>query len=390
MIKEIDTGARTATLVINPNYAGNFEGVKPQIATLVITKSNTDTQFDNFKTGEVNILDSLSDGSEVNTAMDLVEQGGYSYCQFERNGYGKLMFQCDGGPTQFQAVRHAIAYLLDRNEFANTFCQGYGSVVHGPYGLAMWMYKESEELFAEKMNTYAYNPAKAIELLEADGWTLNADGTAYSGTGLRYKEVTAEEAGDYAKNVTLADGRILMPLHIMWSSSEGNPVSDLLATMLAEGAQVADAGMVIEQNIMTFSELLNYMYRDGSVDPKYEIFTYGMYNLATNFTPVYDMSFNWSLDPYYIEMGYNQNYLFDERMDNLSMDMVYKAESGDDATYLDYWQQYILLWNELLPEVPLYSNVYFTIFPEWLEGYVQTSLWEFESAVIYASIKNAE
>ena len=388
VIKSIDTGALEAVLEINPNYAGNFEGVKPSIQQLVIVKSDVATQFDALATGAINLLDTLSDGTEVNTALDMVAQGGYQTVSFERNGYGKLMFQCDFGPTQFQAVRHAVAYLLDRNEFANTFCQGFGAVVHGPYGLAMWMTKESEELFADEINTYSYDPAKAVEILEADGWVLDAEGNAYV-SGLRYKEVTAEEAGDYEGNITLADGRILMPLYIRWSSSEANPVSELLVTMLSEGQQTADAGMVIEQSVMTFSELLNYMYRDATQGDQYGVPTYGMYNLATNFTPAYDQSYSFSLDPQYVALGYNVNYIFDEELDQLSMDMVYGVESTDREGYLDLWQQFILKWNELLPEVPLYSNVYYTIFPEWLENFSESSLWEFSQAIVYASIKGA-
>ena len=389
VMKSVDTGALEAVLEINPNYAGNFEGVKPQIQQLVIVKSDTATQFDALATGAIDVLDSLSDGTEVNTALDMEAQGGFKTVSFERNGYGKIQFQCDFGPTQFQAVRHAVAYLLDRNEFANTFCQGFGSVVHGPYGLAMWMYKESEELFADEMDTYSYDPAKAVELLEADGWVLDAEGNAYV-SGVRYKEVTAEEAGDYEGNVTLADGRILMPLYIRWSSSEANPVSELLVTMLSEGQQTADAGMVIEQTVMTFSELLNYMYRDATQGDQYGVPTYGMYNLATNFTPAYDQSFAFSLDPAYVELGYNTNYIFDEELDKLSMDMVYGVDPSDREGYLDLWQKFILKWNELLPEIPLYSNVYYTIYPEWLEGFTESSLWEFNQAVVYASINGAE
>lgn len=389
VIKSVDTGALEAVLEINPNYAGNFEGVKPQIQQLVIVKSDTATQFDALKTGAIDVLDSLSDGTEVNTALDMVAQGGYETVSFERNGYGKIQFQCDFGPTQFQAVRHAVAYLLDRNEFANTFCQGFGSVVHGPYGLAMWMFKESEELFADEMDTYAYDPAKAVEILEADGWVLDAEGNEYV-SGVRYKEVTPEEAGDYELNVTLADGRILMPLYIKWSSSEANPVSELLVTMLSEGQQTADAGMVIEQTVMTFSELLNYMYRDATQGDQYGVKTYGMYNLATNFTPVYDQSYSFSLDPQYVELGYNTNYIFDEELDKLSMDMVYGVDPSDREGYLDLWQQFILKWNELLPEIPLYSNVYYTIYPDWLNDFVESSLWEFNQAVVYASIEGAE
>ena len=392
MIKSLDTGALTATLEINPNYNGNFEGQKPSIQTVVIVKAEDDTMMDAFKTGEINFLSQLGEGDKINAALDLVDAGGFNYCHYTRNGYGKLMFQCDFGPTQFAAVRQAVAYLLDREEFANTFCGGYGSVVHGPYSTAQWMYQDSEELFNEKLNTYSYDPAKAIEVLEADGWTLNADGTEYSGSGLRYKEVTEAEAGDFALNVKLDDGRILMPLHIMWSSSEGNSVSALLATMLANGKQTADAGMEIEQSVMTFSELLNWMYRDTSVGDQYGVRTYGMYNLATGFADVYDYAYNFASDPEsdYVKQGFNQNYIFDKQLDDLTMDMVYKVAPGDDAGYLDYFQKYIIRWNELLPEIPLYCNEYHTFFPDWLKNYNESSLWDFQKAIVYASIEGAE
>ena len=392
VIKSIDTGALTATLEINPNYAGNFEGQKPSIQTIVVVKSEDDSKMDAFTTGEITFLSQLSEGDQIKTALELVDSGKYNYCHYTRNGYGKIQFQCDGGPTQFQAVRQAVAYLLDREEFTNTFTGGYGSVVHGPYSTAQWMYEDSEELFNEKLNSYAYDPAKAVEVLEADGWTLNADGTPYSGTGVRYKEVTAEQAGDYALNVKLADGRILMPLHIMWASSDGNPVSTLLATMLANGKQTADAGMVIEQNVMAFSELLNWIYRDTTVGDQYGVFTYGMFNLATGFADVYDYAYNYASDPdsKYVKMGYNQNYIFDKELDDLSMDMVYKAAPGDDAAFLDYFQKFIIRWNELLPEIPLYCNDYHTFFPSWLKNYNESSLWDFQRAILYASIENAE
>ena len=392
VIKSIDTGALTATLEINPNYAGNFEGQKPSIQTIVVVKAEDDSKMDAFTTGEITFLSQLSEGDQIKTALELVDSGKYNYCHYTRNGYGKIQFQCDGGPTQFQAVRQAVAYLLDREEFTNTFTGGYGSVVHGPYSTAQWMYEDSEELFNEKLNSYAYDPAKAVEVLEADGWTLNADGTPYSGTGVRYKEVTAEQAGDYALNVKLADGRILMPLHIMWASSDGNSVSALLATMLANGKQTADAGMVIEQNVMAFSELLNWVYRDTTVGDQYGVFTYGMFNLATGFPEIYDYAYNFASDPdsKYVKMGYNQNYIFDKELDDLSMDMVYKAAPGDDAAFLDYFQKFIIRWNELLPEIPLYCNDYHTFFPSWLKDYNESSLWDFQKAILYASIENAE
>ena len=177
-----------------------------------------------------------------------------------------------------------------------------------------------------------------------------------------------------------------MGCEIEWSSSEGNSVSELLGIMLANGEQTAAAGIKINQNIMSFAELLNYMYRDASQGDKYGVPTYCMYNLASNFTSLYDQSFSFTLDPKMVADGYNTDFIFDEQLDQLSMDMVYGVEAGDDEGYLEVWKAFIQRWNELLPEVPLYSNIYISVYPEWLEGYEQDSYWNFEQAILYASI----
>ena len=173
---EFDQASKQATLTINKNYQGNFEGQKPSIEKIVITKAEDATWADALKTGAFNFYDTITDGEQVNQAMDIIEDEenkaklgyGFGYTQFDRPGYGKLMFQCDFGPTQFIAVRHAVAMLLDRNEFANTFCQGWGGVVNGPYGTAMWMYQDGQEWLDENLDNYAYNPDAAKQLLIDD------------------------------------------------------------------------------------------------------------------------------------------------------------------------------------------------------------------------------
>ncbi|MBQ6519250.1 MAG: ABC transporter substrate-binding protein [Anaerolineaceae bacterium] len=390
---EFDQASKQATLVKNEYYQGNFEGQIPSIEKIIITKAEDATWADALKTGAFNFYDTITDGSQVNTAMDLIEDDenidklgyGFDYVQFDRPGYGKLMFHSDFGPTQFINVRHAIAHLLDRNEFANTFCNGWGGVVNGPYGTAMWMYQEAEEWLDENLDNYAYNPEKAVELLIEDGWIYDEKGNDYV-EGIRYKKVTPEEAGTYAHNVTLEDGTILMPLIIEWASSEGNSVSDLLSVMLANGEQTAAAGVKINQNVMSFAELLNYMYRDATQGDKYGVPTYCMYNLASNFTSLYDQAYSFTLDPKLVADGYNSDFIFDEELDKLSMDMVYGVEAGDDDAYLEIWQNFIQRWNYLLPEVPLYSNIYVSVFPDWLEGYDQSSYWDFNQAILYADI----
>ena len=380
-----DKSALQATLTINENYNGNFEGVFPSIEKIVVVKAEDATWADAIKTGAFNFYDTITDGSQINTALDIIEEGGFEYTQFDRPGYGMINFACDFGPTQFLAVRQAIIKLLDRNEFANTFCMGWGGVVNGPYGTALWQYQDSEEWLDENLDPYTYDPAGAVALLEEDGWVLNAEGGEWT-EGIRYKKVTAEEAGTYKHNVTLADGTILMPLIIEWSSSEGNSVSDLLKVMLAESDATKAAGVQINQNVMTFTELLNFYYRDSSQGDQYGVPTYGMFNLATNFSPLYDQSYSFTSDPELVALGYNLNYLFDDVLDWLTMEMVYGVDSTDTETYLILWQKFIQRWNALMPQVPLYSNVYVTMYPDWLEGYEQDSFWDFYQAIVYATV----
>ena len=386
-----DQSSREIVLEVNENYNGNFEGQKPGIQKLVIVKTSEDTVMDMITTGQIQIYSGIADGSEVNAVMDLIEAGtiNSSTSQYDRAGYGYFGFACDLGPTQFTEFRQAIAYLLDRVEFAQTFCKGWGSVVHGPYCTAFTMTAKTD--IEKKINHYDYNPEKAVELLKQAGFVYNADGSDYvDGSGeVRYAKVTEEQAKYYDSfNKVLADGTILMPATINWASSEGNAVSALLSTMLANSEATKAAGVSIVKTEMTFPELLNYMYRQDSygLGGDYSMPTYNMFNLATGYNGgVYDESYNWTTDPEYIEQGYNVQHLYDEQLDKLSMDMVYGVEPSDEATYLDLWEKYIIRWNELLPMVPLYSNIYVTVYPNTIDNYAEDSFWGFERAILYAN-----
>lgn len=386
-----DQSSREIVLEVNENYNGNFEGQKPGIQKLVIVKTSEDTVMDMITTGQIQIYSQIADGSEVNAVMDLIEAGtiNSSTSQYDRAGYGYFGFACDLGPTQFTEFRQAIAYLLDRVEFAQTFCKGWGSVVHGPYCTAFTMTAKTD--IEKKINHYDYNPEKAVELLKQAGFVYNADGSDYvDGSGeVRYAKVTEEQAKYYESfNKVLADGTILMPATVNWASSEGNAVSALLSTMLANSDATKAAGVSIVKTEMTFPSLLSYMYRqetNGAVGD-FTVPTYNMFNLATGYNGgVYDESYNWTTDPEYIEQGYNVQHLYDEQLDKISMDMVYGVEPGDEATYLSLWEKYIIRWNELLPMVPLYSNIYVTVYPNTIDNYAEDSFWGFERAILYAN-----
>lgn len=357
MFDSYNQSSYSYTLKANPNYAGNYEGRTAQIETVIYKYTPQDTMMDEIKTGSVDLLLMATDGKEINAGLDMVEAGTHDYISYSRNGYGQLIFKCNAGPTQFLEVRQAIAYLLDRNEFTKTFTGGHGSVVNGQYGNSQWMVEDAADEVAA-LNAYNYSKDEAVRLLEEGGWTLNKDGSPYSGTGLRYKEVDGE----------------LMPLSIKWCSSENNSVSDLLVTMLEKNPDVEAAGMEIQQNIVTFSELLDAYYTDKG--------DYNMFNMGEGFSIPFDVAEQWEIDG-----SYNYNRLNDEQLATLAFDLN-TVEEGDDETYLAKWVQFQQRWNELLPNVPLYSNEYHDFFLNKVKGIEdKNDIWDISHQIVYMWIE---
>lgn len=357
MFESYDKSNYTYTLKANPNYVGNFEGRKAQIETVIIKYTPQDTMMDEIKTGSVDYLLQAVDGKEINAGLDMVEAGTHDYISYPRNGYGQLIFKCNVGPTQFAEVRQAIAYLLDRNEFAKTFTGGHGGVVNGMYGNSQWMVEDAADEIAE-LNAYNYSKDEAVKVLEEGGWTLDKDGNPYSGNGLRYKEV---------------DGK-LMPLSIKWCSSENNSVSDLLVTMLEKNPDVAEVGMEVNQNVVTFSELLEAYYNDKD--------DYNMFNMGEGFSVPFDIAEQWEIGG-----SYNYNRIEDEQLAKLAAGLN-TIEEGDDETYLATWVQFQQRFNELLPNLPLYANEYHDFFLTKVKGAEgKNDIWDISKQIVYMWIE---
>ena len=366
-IESYDASTKVAVLKVNDKYKGNYEGQKPLIETLIYKSVTSQTALDELETGQVDLLTGMGGGDEINAGHDLVGKGGFSYSSYPRSGYGKLNIVCDFGPTQFIEVRHALAHLLDRNDFARTFTGGYGSVVNGPYGEAMWFYQETKAELNEKLNQYSYSLEDAIKVLEEGGWTLNSEGGEYT-EGIRYKEVDGE----------------LMPLILNWGSSENNPVSELLVVKLQNNPDVAAAGMKIEQTILTWDELLNYLYRDASKGDKYGVPTFHLFNLASGFDPVYDRQFEYTLDEELIALGYNSNFIRDQELYDLAKNMVL---TNDDDEFKQNFVDFIVRWNYLLPDIPLYSNIYHDFYNDKLKDWEPNDLMELADIILYAYVE---
>lgn len=311
VVESYDEGDKSAILTLNPNFPGNYEGVKPSIAKVIYKKSVSATQLDDLKSGGVDVLMGITGGDETDEAVAACDNsnGAFVYTHYSRAGYGKLQFRNDYGPAQFTAVRQAITYCLDRASFAKTFTGGYGGVVDGAYYAGSWMYKEAAAN-GMLLNAYDTSADTAIAVLEADGWIYDANGEPYV-EGVRYKKIPAEYADENDKTYKSIDGAYVttkvgddyyMPLVLNWYGTTDNPFSDLLVTDFEQGANIAAAGIVIQKTTGDFSPMLDEFYQQAvygfySGTPMYSCFNY-----ATGFTSAaYDYSYTWSIDPSFYE-----------------------------------------------------------------------------------------
>lgn len=307
VVKSYDSADKSAVLELNPNFKGNYEGVKPTIAKVVYKKIVSSTQLEDLKAGTLDVIAGNTGGDETNEALALADgsDGKYVYTHYSRAGYGKLGFRADYGPAQFTEVRQAVAYCMDRAKFAKDFTGGYGGVVDGPYYSGSWMYKAAVDQ-GMILNAYATSVDSAIEVLTEGGWVYDAEGNDYV-EGVRYKKIPGDIATENDINYKSKDGAYVttkvgddyyMPLVLNWYGTSDNPFTDQLMTGFASNDNMIAAGFNVQYTIGDFAPMLDELYQAAvygyySGSPMYSVF-----NFATGFTSAaYDYSYQMTIDP---------------------------------------------------------------------------------------------
>ncbi len=318
-VESYDAATRVATLKRNEHYKGDHRG-KASIDKISYVKIIGETQLDQLKKGRVDVLASITGGEETKAALALVDGVNFKETHYDRAGYGKLAFRCDFGPTQFAEVRRAVMHTIDREEFAQVFTGGYGSVVHAPYHAGSATYHAVKDSL--KLNRYAYSVQAAKAELEKGGWVYDEKGEPYQeGVGVRYKKLSGYEktynnlrfaSTDNKYKTVKVNGEYYMPLVINWMGTQPNTVTDQLITAWQNNE---NAGSKIGGYITYASADLNSaLYGEYCQMPAYG-FTrarYGAVNFATGFTgAAYDQSFAWTIDPAKFD-NYSMNFLKDE------------------------------------------------------------------------------
>lgn len=361
---------------LNPYYKGNYEGVKPVIDTLTLLPAQADTMIADLRDGKYDLLNKCVDAKTITDGLALRESG-FVAANYARLGYGFCAFACEKGAQQFAAVRQAIAYSVDKDAFVAEYLGGYGMPVYGYYGMGQWMSLAAmgslrpegisareatqwDKLNLEGLNRYVPDAEAAKALLVKDGWTLNASGAPYAEgvDSVRYKKVNGE----------------LMPLSIRFAQAEGNDGAAMVAAQLQ--AALPKLGFAFAVDVVPFPDLLADYYRQNG-ERKYD-----MNFMATNFLSVFD--------PYHVfgaeqaDTGtVNPSGLYDQKLTQLALKM-HRTQPLDFLAYEKNWMAFQQRYNELLPTLPLYSNVYFDFHASKLQNYEPSSYASWPAAILYA------
>lgn len=353
-----DRESGEASFQRNEYYLGNFEGETPQIETIRFVNVTNENLLDRLASGEIDIVNKVTDGQVIDAYM-ASGMSNLDSVNYPRSGYGFMAFACENVVTGSQNVRQAIAMLTDADAYVEDFLGAYGQRVYANYGLGQWMVDEGQEEIAD-LPAYDYDPEGAVDLLEADGWTLNEAGEPYGGNGVRYRRE--------------ADGS-LTKLELNWAALADNTGCEKLQKYTVENLR--QAGFEVNVDEMGFTQMLNVYYR--RVDRSYNLFY-----LASNFTMVYDPYYSVSSDE--IHQGIqNTTGIDDAQLTELAKEMR-STVSGDIETYVSRWAKFQQRYAEVLPTYPLYSNAYFDVYNSRIKNYHPDWYHSWAVAIVYAQL----
>jgi hypothetical protein len=139
---------------------------------------------------------------------------------------------------------------------------------------------------------------------------------------------------------------------------------------------LAQVGIKLELVPAPMQDLLHAYYRETER-------TTDMIYLATNFHVIVDPSITYSTDDTLGHKVWNNTYSDDDELyfDARSMR---KTEPGDVYEYVSKWMAFQKRYNTILPTIPIYSNVYFDFFTQYLQNYEITAQVTWSQAILLA------
>ena len=357
----------TAEFEINPYYKGNAKDKKPLIDSLTFTLAQNETMADEFSAGNFGLLNKVTKADTVQKLLPMIGQG-YQMVNYPRTGIAFISFNGHNPALQSKTVRQALDWCMDRDEIIGAYTGYYGLRVDSYYGLGQWMYglvngsiaapvdppenendysalmayeRELEEwskLSLDDLTEYEMNLNVANLLLDNDGWVMNE-------VGLREKEIDGER-------VTLSF-KLIYP--------EGNKINKVLEELWVSNLQ--ECGIELTMEAVPMPELVaRYMLNEG--------WNADMIFVARNFEGAFDPSSYFRMAEKDGKTTYSwfTSEIGSEELYQAAVDMR-RTEPGQVLEYVQKWLKFIDLFNDELPEIPIYSNVYFDFYTPELQDY---------------------
>ena len=349
-------------------------------------------------------------GTGTNKAVEIQQQN------YPRIGLAFLTFTYENPTVHEMEVRQAMAWCMDRKQMTEDYCGAYGMVVNGYYGIEQWEYllinglldypvvlaEEDSDLAPEEIERLkqfpyrlaateaeydqlvgkweslsldgltdynVYEPSdtgrtektgirKANELLDKAGWTLNRNGKTY-------------QPGKDDVRCKMIDGT-LTALDLTMMYPRGNHIADTIQENFLDN--LAEAGIRVTLVPEDMEELLKSYYREKDR-------TTDMIYLGTDFHVIVDPSITYSTDPTPDHLLWNNTYSDDEELWDLAVDMR-KTVPEDYYDYVVKWIRFQERYNEVLPAIPLYSNIYFDFYVNQLQNYQITAHVTWSQAIL--------
>lgn len=374
-------------LKANTRYVGNYAGQRPLIETVVLRETTNAQALAELADGTLDIVNKISDSQVIAEGVAQLSQGTLQASNYLRSGLGFLALACEQGPTSQENIRKAISYCLDQDAFVTAFTGTYGQPVYSWYGLGQWMASEYVSTAGEDLNTYEMNLDTATTLVERTGYVYNAEGDAFreGEDTVRYRLLRGTALNEYnaledpVVEAVQVGNKNLLPLEIKFARVENNRMCDLVVEQLVPNLEAI--GFKVEVVDLSFEDMLAQYYREVPRECN-------MFALATNFTHVFDPIYTWDGEAQY--QGYLNTTGIDSTRLARQAARLRGTTPGDTERYLQRWQQLMTIFNDELPAIPLYSNMYFDFYANRVQNYAANAHWSWSAAILYTWVAEPE
>ena len=424
----------------NEGHESTIYLVKPTIPRISFSVADNDTMAQDLADGTFHLVNKVVYGPTIEECLGngqgriepvpdheveerdgpytAPDMSGINYQNYPRIGLAFLTFTYENPTVHDMKVRQAMAWCMDREQLTEDYCSGYGVTVDGYYGIEQWEYlictgqmdypinfiTDPEHAdgdlreWANHVNMYATNQEeyervralwdmltldnlvhygvydlkndpgrtdkigirKANLLLDAAEWTLNREGGAY-------------RPGVDDVRCKMIDGE-LVALDLTMLYPRGNHIVDTIQENWLDN--LAEVGIRVTLVPEDMELLLKRYYRE-------EERTTDMIYLATNFHVIVDPAITYSTDPTANHLIWNNTYSDDEDLWYRAVNMR-RTDPKDVYDYVAKWISFQERYNEVLPTIPIYSNIYFDFYTNQLQNYWITAHVTWTQAILEA------